>query len=136
MGAAAARVGRRLHRPRPSHPGFGTSDQPRNLNRVDDLGYFYLDLMDVLGLDRPVIVGSSFGGWVAAEIATKAPERVATLILASPSVCAPPTGASSTSPTSSCCRGRSSTSGSTGRSRRCRACRRTGCAARCATTRR
>ncbi|MFC0303145.1 alpha/beta fold hydrolase [Rhizorhabdus histidinilytica] len=68
----------------PSHPGFGTSDQPRNLNRVDDLGYFYLDLMDVLGLDRPVIVGSSFGGWVAAEIATKAPERVATLILASP----------------------------------------------------
>lgn len=68
----------------PSLPGFGTSDQPKTLNRVDDLGYFTLDLMDALDLDRPVIVGSSFGGWVAAETLTKAPERASRLILAAP----------------------------------------------------
>jgi len=68
----------------PSHPGFGLSDLPKPLNRVDDLGYFYLDLIDVLGLDRPVVVGTSFGGWVAAEIATKASERISRLILAAP----------------------------------------------------
>jgi len=68
----------------PSQPGFGTSDQPKNLNRVDDLAYFTLDLIDVLGLDRPVIVGTSFGGWLAAEMLTKAPDRASRLILAAP----------------------------------------------------
>ena len=68
----------------PSHPGFGASGRPRTLNRVDDLGYFYLDLLDVLGLARPVIVGASFGGWIAAEILTKAPDRASGLVLISP----------------------------------------------------
>jgi len=68
----------------PSQPGFGASDQPAAFNRVDDLAYFTLDLMDALGLDRPVIVGTSFGGWLAAEILTKAPDRASRLILAAP----------------------------------------------------
>ncbi|WP_349356877.1 alpha/beta fold hydrolase [Sphingobium nicotianae] len=68
----------------PSHPGFGGSASRDGLNRVDDLGYFYLDMMDQLGLDAPVVVGASFGGWVAAEILTKEPRRAAALVLASP----------------------------------------------------
>jgi len=68
----------------PSHPGFGASDLPKNMNRVDDLGYFYLDLLDTLGLRQPAIIGSSFGGWVAAEILTKAPDRASSLVLLSP----------------------------------------------------
>jgi len=68
----------------PSHPGFGTSQRPPDLNRVDDLGYFYLDLMDTLGLRRSMIVGSSFGGWVATEILTKEPDRATGLVLLSP----------------------------------------------------
>ncbi|MCM8732266.1 alpha/beta fold hydrolase [Hephaestia sp. GCM10023244] len=68
----------------PSHPGFGGSARPDDLDRVDDLGYFYLDLMDVLGLDRPAVVGISFGGWVAAETLTKEPGRAAQLVLVSP----------------------------------------------------
>lgn len=68
----------------PSHPGFGESARPANLDRVDDLGYFYLDLLDALGLDRPVVVGTSFGGWVAAEMLTKEPARAAALVLVSP----------------------------------------------------
>lgn len=68
----------------PSHPGFGNSARPDRLNRVDDLGYFYLDMMDQLGLDAPVVVGTSFGAWVAAETLTKEPGRASQLVLASP----------------------------------------------------
>lgn len=68
----------------PSHPGFGNSQRPARLNRVDDLGYFYLDLMAQLALDRPVVVGTSFGGWVAAETLTKEPARASQLVLVSP----------------------------------------------------
>src|SRR5262245_27740695 len=55
----------------PSHPGFGRSDLPRGMNTVDDLAYFYLDVMDALDLRDVVLAGSSFGGWIAAEIAIK-----------------------------------------------------------------
>ena len=68
----------------PSHPGFGNSQRPARLDRVDDLGYFYLDLMNFLELDRPVVVGTSFGGWVAAETLTKEPARAEQLVLVSP----------------------------------------------------
>src|SRR5690606_24666420 len=68
----------------PSHPGFGTSALPRQFNRVDDLGYFYLDMMDVLSLDQPLVVGNSFGGWVAAEMLTKESNRASKLVLISP----------------------------------------------------
>ena len=68
----------------PSHPGFGASTRPSGCTRVDDLSYIYLDLMDALPLDRPVMIGVSFGGWVAAEILTKDPARAAHLVLGSP----------------------------------------------------
>ncbi|MDT8760200.1 alpha/beta hydrolase [Sphingomonas psychrotolerans] len=68
----------------PTHPGFGNSARPARLNRVDDLGYFTLDVMDALGLASPSVVGVSFGAWVAAETFTKEPARAAQLVLASP----------------------------------------------------
>lgn len=68
----------------PSHPGFGGSDQREGVTRVDDLGYFYLDLMSQLGLDAPAVVGTGFGGWLAAEILTKEPRRASSLVLVSP----------------------------------------------------
>jgi len=55
----------------PSHPGFGSSALPSYMRTVDDLAYFYLDLMETLNLTDVVIVGASFGAWIAAEIATK-----------------------------------------------------------------
>ena len=30
----------------PTHPGFGRSELPKGFDRVDDLAYFYLDLLD------------------------------------------------------------------------------------------
>jgi len=64
----------------PSHPGFGASPLS-GLRDVDDLAYHYLDLIDALKLERPLVVGTSFGGWIAAEIAIRAPERLGALVL-------------------------------------------------------
>ncbi len=66
----------------PSHPGFGTSTLPTGVITPDDLAYIYLDLLDRLDLEDVTLVGSSFGGWVAAEIATKSTKRLARLVLA------------------------------------------------------
>jgi pimeloyl-ACP methyl ester carboxylesterase len=66
----------------PSHPGFGRSELPGGMTTVDDLAYFYLDLMDALDLRDVVLAGISFGGWIAAEIAIKSSERIAQLVLA------------------------------------------------------
>ncbi|MGH6981648.1 MAG: alpha/beta fold hydrolase, partial [Stellaceae bacterium] len=68
----------------PSHPGFGRTAMPNGFSTVDDLAYFYLDLIEQLDLNRVVLVGSSFGGWLAAEIATKASPRLARLVLIDP----------------------------------------------------
>src|SRR5882762_223233 len=65
----------------PSHPGFGHSELPRSMASVDDMSYFYLDLIEELDLRDLVVVGASFGGWIAAEIATKSCERLSRLVL-------------------------------------------------------
>src|SRR5260370_24317201 len=64
----------------PSHPGFGKSSLPDWLDSVDDIAHIYLELMDRLGLTRTDIVGLSIGGWIAADLATKVPERLAPLV--------------------------------------------------------
>jgi pimeloyl-ACP methyl ester carboxylesterase len=66
----------------PTHPGFGGSEQPKSFDTVDDLAYFYLDLLDALDLNGVTLVGVSLGGWIAAEIAVKSTARVARLVLA------------------------------------------------------
>jgi pimeloyl-ACP methyl ester carboxylesterase len=67
----------------PDHPGFGKSDEFPDADGIDDLAFHYLDVLDALGLDRPHVVGGSFGGWIAAELAVYAPQRVGTLTLLS-----------------------------------------------------
>jgi pimeloyl-ACP methyl ester carboxylesterase len=66
----------------PTHPGFGGSEAPKSFDTVDDLAYFYLDLLDELDLRSVVIAGVSFGGWIAAEMAIKSTARLSHLILA------------------------------------------------------
>jgi pimeloyl-ACP methyl ester carboxylesterase len=66
----------------PSHPGFGRSDVPRWMSTVDDLAYFYLDLLEALDLKDVIVVGVSLGGWIAAAIAVKSTERLSSLVLA------------------------------------------------------
>jgi pimeloyl-ACP methyl ester carboxylesterase len=68
----------------PSHPGFGKSSLPDWLDSVDDIAHIYLELMDRLGLTRTDLVGFSIGGWIAADLATKVPERFNRLVLIGP----------------------------------------------------
>jgi pimeloyl-ACP methyl ester carboxylesterase len=52
------------------------------MHTVDDLSYFYLDLLDQLDLRDVTLVGVAFGAWIAAEIAVKATARLARLVVA------------------------------------------------------
>ena len=65
----------------PEHPGFGQSDDPPWLDEVADLAYFHLDLLAALGLERVHLVGTSLGGWIAAEMAVRSTARLKTLTL-------------------------------------------------------
>lgn len=66
----------------PTHPGFGRSEVARGMNTVDDLSYFYLDLLEQLDLRDVAVVGVSFGAWIAAEIAVKSTARLSRLVMA------------------------------------------------------
>ena len=68
----------------PEHPGFGGSETPQWLDNEGDLAYFYLDLIEALGLARVHLVGTSLGGWVAAEVAVRRSPALASLVLAAP----------------------------------------------------
>lgn len=68
----------------PRHPGFGGSPLPGDFMKVDDLAYLYLDLLDDMKLEKPVVVGASFGAWIALELAVRAPERIDRLVLLGP----------------------------------------------------
>src|ERR1700751_4377428 len=69
--AAIDALAKSAHVVAPTHPGFGRSELPKGMRTVDDLSYFYLDLLDRLDLRDLTVVGVSFGAWVAAEIAVK-----------------------------------------------------------------
>jgi 3-oxoadipate enol-lactonase len=68
--------GMRLHIP--DLRGHGSTPlPPGEYAHADDL----LRMLDDLDVKRATIVGASFGGWVALQLATKAPERVSALAL-------------------------------------------------------
>jgi pimeloyl-ACP methyl ester carboxylesterase len=68
----------------PHHPGFGNSSLPDWFGTVDDIAYLYLDLARQLGLERAVLAGACFGGWIAAEMAVRNTSRFAGLVLSAP----------------------------------------------------
>ena len=66
------------------HPGYGRSDEPEWLENIHDMAYFYLDFLEKLDLKDVVLVGSSMGGWMAAEIAVRDTSRLKSVVLVSP----------------------------------------------------
>jgi pimeloyl-ACP methyl ester carboxylesterase len=75
------RLARRWRIIAPRHPGFGGSPRPEWFRTVHDIAYLYLDLLDQLNASEVLLVGSSFGGWVALEMAVRSLERVTRLAL-------------------------------------------------------
>jgi pimeloyl-ACP methyl ester carboxylesterase len=65
----------------PSHPGFGNSARPEGFDTVYDLVQLYHELIETLGNQKVVLMGLSFGGWLAAELALVASHRVERLVL-------------------------------------------------------
>ena len=68
----------------PSSPGFANSPRPKDFDTTYDLVHLYLELMDTLPGDRVVLIGFSFGGWLAAEVAVACGHRLAKLVLVDP----------------------------------------------------
>lgn len=70
----------------PEHPGTtpGDPDGIKSLDNLWDLVLYYYELFDRLGLEAPAVVGHSFGGMVAAEVAATNPDRVSKLVLIDP----------------------------------------------------
>lgn len=76
------RLAQHFHVFLPDHPGFGPSPLPDWLTGMDDMVFHYIEVLEALGLRGPVhVAGASFGGWIAAELATFHSERVKKLVL-------------------------------------------------------
>ncbi len=66
-------------------PGFGLSDAPSK-DKIDVKFYLHyiLDLLKMLEVKECHVIGNSFGGWLAWEMAVDHPELVKRLVLISP----------------------------------------------------
>jgi pimeloyl-ACP methyl ester carboxylesterase len=65
----------------PTHPGFGGTPRPEELNSVAGLAVLYCTLLDDLGLEDVTVIGNSVGGWIAAEMALLGSPRISGIVL-------------------------------------------------------
>lgn len=68
----------------PSHPGFGQSPRPEDFDTAYDLVHLYLSVLDAIAAERVRLIGFSFGGWIAAEIAAVGHRKLDRLVLVDP----------------------------------------------------
>ena len=77
-------LGRHVEIIAPSSPGFGNSPRAQDFDTIYDLTRLYLALLDHLPYEKVTLMGLSFGGWLAAEVAVASCQRIANLILVDP----------------------------------------------------
>src|SRR5690349_20228100 len=77
-------LGRHAEIVAPSSPGFGNSKRPRDFDTMYDLVRLYLAIIEDLPQEKVAVLGLSFGGWLAAEVALACSHKVSKLILADP----------------------------------------------------
>jgi pimeloyl-ACP methyl ester carboxylesterase len=68
----------------PLLPGYGTSDEAPGIRDMLDVTLHTFDVVEALGLKRPMLLGCSLGGMIAAEMAAIAPHEVERLVLIAP----------------------------------------------------
>lgn len=68
----------------PSHPGFGASSRPDHFDTIYDLVRLYEALLETLPYEKVTLIGCSFGGWLAAELAVTSSHRLSRLVLIDP----------------------------------------------------
>ncbi|MGH1369273.1 MAG: alpha/beta fold hydrolase [Maritimibacter sp.] len=66
-------------------PGMGYSERPPSMpaDIASQAGYVE-EVIDALGLERPIVLGHSLGGAISAGLALRAPDKVAALALIAP----------------------------------------------------
>ena len=65
----------------PELPGYGDSGDSDNVRDMLDVTLHSFDVLEALGLERPIVVGHSLGGMIAAEMAALRPKEVDRLCL-------------------------------------------------------
>jgi pimeloyl-ACP methyl ester carboxylesterase len=68
----------------PLAPGFTDLAELDDVRNIHELAMRYDDVLEALGLDDICVVGHSFGGMIAAELAAHYPRRVKELVLIAP----------------------------------------------------
>lgn len=65
----------------PAAPGCAGSEEDELIETIDDAAFRAIEVLDALGLQSFDLAGTCFGGWLAAELAVRHPERVRRLAL-------------------------------------------------------
>jgi pimeloyl-ACP methyl ester carboxylesterase len=65
----------------PAHPGCAQTDENKDIETIEDVVFHYLEVLDALKLTRFDLVGACVGGWIAAELAVRHPEKIHRLVL-------------------------------------------------------
>jgi pimeloyl-ACP methyl ester carboxylesterase len=65
----------------PAHPGCAQTDENKDIDVIEDVVFHYLEVVDAWKLTEFDLVGSCVGGWIAAEIAVRHPEKIRKLVL-------------------------------------------------------
>jgi pimeloyl-ACP methyl ester carboxylesterase len=65
----------------PTHPGFGGTPKAGTLTGVTELAQLYVTMLEQLDLADVTVIGNSFGGWLAAEIALLGSPRVSGAVI-------------------------------------------------------
>ncbi|TCC30239.1 alpha/beta fold hydrolase [Kribbella speibonae] len=65
----------------PTHPGFGGTPRSAGVTTVADLAASYVELLEDQDLANVTVVGNSFGGWLAAEIALRKSPRIRAVVI-------------------------------------------------------
>jgi pimeloyl-ACP methyl ester carboxylesterase len=65
----------------PTLPGFEDTAALKGIDGPEDVVFWLLDLLDDLELTRPLVLGCGLGGWMAAELAVRYPDRLGGLVV-------------------------------------------------------
>ncbi len=68
----------------PTHPGFDGTQRPARLDSVAALAQLYVAQLAALDVRDVLVIGSSIGGWIAAEMAAQDASRIQGLVLINP----------------------------------------------------
>ncbi|RQP23178.1 alpha/beta fold hydrolase [Piscinibacter terrae] len=71
----------RAHVVAPTHPGFAGTERPEALDSIGKLADAYARLIEDRGWRDVLVIGFSIGGWIAAELALRAAERLRGVVL-------------------------------------------------------